>query len=153
MIHKVALLFCCLALSACAGVSRQQVRMPEQEVELEDPTGTRIYFLRKTQTYGKSLAVTVRDGDTEIGRIAQQDYLCWEGFPGRRLITAVLERRSIDGGDVESYLDLPGEPGQVYYCAAECEAGNYGKLKIELLSPEDGRALLKHRQPADEEKP
>jgi len=137
-----------LSFSACKGSSIQRVLQPRQEVAVEDSSGARVYFLRSSQAFGRRRMLRVLENEREIGRIAQGRYLCWETTPSRKLITAVFERRPIDGGDITGVLDLSCEPGQVYYCVAEQAMNDKGAPKLRTLSAAEGRALVEKQRPA-----
>ncbi|MAB80783.1 MAG: hypothetical protein CMJ89_15650 [Planctomycetes bacterium] len=149
MSRFLVLFLAVLSWSACQSPSVQNVAMPDLEAVVEDPSLARIYFLRRPQFYGRARMLRTYENNQLRGRIAQGHYLCWETSPGRKLISAVYERRVLDGGDVEGVLGLECEAGKVYYCAVEEVAKNQGAPRLEALSASEGQAMLPEQKPAN----
>src|SRR5262245_21876750 len=100
-------------LGACATASYQTRPMPPQNVEVSRPEVARVYLMREGQMRGKVRSVRVEDGDTDIGALDQNEFLCWERAPGRTLITVNYEGGPFEGGQALESLDA--EAGHAYY--------------------------------------
>jgi len=142
------LLLVLLFLGSCKAPSIQSVAMPDQEVSIEDRSLSRIYFMRRPQTYGRLRMIRGYENRRQMGRVRAGRYLCWETNAGRKLISGVYERRPIDGGDIEGVLDLLCEAGRVYYVAVELDRTRMGHPELSLLSEADGMKLLRAQTPA-----
>jgi len=140
-------LFAAALLSACAADSFQRAPMPSQEVEITSPSVARVYLLRMPQHLGTLRTVSVRDNDTEIGRIARSDYLCWERAPGRSVVTLTYEGADVDGGGNQGLIDLQVEAGEVCYYALTIDP-DWRKPVVRMLGKEEGKKLLKDMTPA-----
>ena len=140
-----------LLLGSCKAPSVQYVPMPSQDSSLEDRSLARIYLIRRPQTYGRLRMVRGFENTRLIGRIRSDKYLCWETNAGRKLLSAVYERRPVDGGDIEGVLDLLCEPGQVYYIGVQLDSNRMGHPRLSLLEEIEGQRLLKSQAPATRE--
>jgi len=94
--------------SGCAS-TRQYVPLPDMSKRIGNPQQSRIVVMRPGRAWA-SVPVAVRDGETRIGRIGPNGYLCWERPPGATTVTT--EGR----GAGKRHLTL--QPGQDYYLIA-----------------------------------
>ena len=132
---------------ACAADSYQRVPAPAQDVEVTSPAVARIYILRMPQHLGRIRSVSVRDDELEIGRVARNDYLCWERAPGRSLVTLTYEGAEIDGGGKQGLIDLQCAAGEVCYYGLSIDKA-WRKPVVRLLERDEARELLKGMSPA-----
>jgi len=153
-----------LLLAGCAGTSIQYPPFPDQTKRIEDPAKARIYLVRppgginaqgRFIFYGIGPAATGPRVDPRqwlpaapifgvypenpapdspwrtIGEIVAGSYLCWEEPP------RVLKLR--DTGPINLTA------GNVYYLRIRSPA--FAALKLEVISDEEGQALLKECRP------
>jgi hypothetical protein len=134
-------------LTACAGSSYQKVPYPAQDVPVSRPDLSRIYLLRESSVRGVLQSIRVLDGDTEIGEIKSDDYLCWERPAGRSLVKLYYQGSSVWMGETEGLLDLRTEPGKRYVYSIGL---TYPERKPEtkLLSDKEAQEILASRSPA-----
>ena len=137
-----------LLFASCKSPSVQSVPMPDQEASIEDSTMSRIYLMRTPQTFGRLRMMRGYENTHARGRIEQGRYLCWETNAGRKLISAVYERRPVDGGDIEGVLDLLCEAGQVYYVSVTLDATRMGHPQLSVLDESEGQSMLASQSPA-----
>jgi hypothetical protein len=134
-------------LCACAGSGHQKVPMPAQNVAVSRADVCRIYVLRSSDARGSLRNIRVYDGDTEIGTIDSDEYLCWERPPGKSLVRLYYEGVGIGVGEQEGLLDHRGDAGQRYVYSIELSYPDR-QPKWTLLSPQDANAILAERKPA-----
>ena len=135
-------------LAACTTTSVQEFAQPDTSVPLQNPSRSRIYVMRAEQVLGSALPARIYEDRDLVGHIMEGSYVCWDGRPGRRLLSAVLERRPIDGGDIEGLMDLVTEGGGTYFVKVAFRNSDR-KPELSLMGAEEGRALLARRKPAD----
>jgi hypothetical protein len=133
-------------LVACAGAGHQSVPMPLPGSSVPSDR-CRVYLAREDTTAGSLRNVRVFDGDTEIGVIDENEFLCWDRRPGRGVGRVVFEGLSYDTQAVENVFDLPREPGTIGYYAIRIEHSGR-KPEVTPLSMEAGKALIEARSPA-----
>jgi hypothetical protein len=135
-----------LLLAACAGSGYQRVPMPPPDASVPADR-CRVYLARQDTTAGSIRNVRVLDGDTEVGVIHEDEFLCWERKPERGFGRAVFEGLGPAIASVESVFDLTLAPGATGYYSIRIVYGGH-KPEITPLSPEEGRALIEQRSPA-----
>jgi hypothetical protein len=153
---RLALLACAALAAACAASSKQLVPMPPQDVELSHPELCRVYVFRSSQVMGSPRTLQVFDGETEIGKLAGDEYLCWERPAGRSLQRVYYDGPRLTAGEREQLLDLQAAPGSVHYFGIslrrtseqKAHGGTIGSPRLESLSADEGRELLKQTKPA-----
>jgi hypothetical protein len=135
-----------LLLAACAGSGYQRIPVPDLDASVPGDR-CRVYLARADTTAGSIRNVRVFDGETEIGVIHEDEFLCWERQPERGFGRAVFEGLGPNLAAVESVFDLPREPGTTSYYSIRIVYGGH-KPEITLISSEEGRALIEQRSPA-----
>jgi hypothetical protein len=130
-------------LSACTGAGYQSVPRPAGNVSAEL---CRVYIAREDTVAGSIRSVRVFDGDTEIGLIAEDEFLCWDRRPVRGVGRLFFEGVGLQSS-VENVFDLPREPGTSSYFAIRVSR-EQRKPEIERVSEAAGRALMAARTPA-----
>jgi hypothetical protein len=135
-----------LFLASCAGSGYQRVAMPLPSASVPGDR-CRVYVAREKTAAGSIRNVRVFDGDTEIGVIHEDEFLCWERKPERGVGRLVFEGISPDTAAVENVFDLPREPGTAGYYAIRIEHSGR-RPEITPLSSEAGKALIEARSPA-----
>jgi hypothetical protein len=130
-------------LSACTGAGHQSVPRPTGDVSAEL---CRVYVAREDTVAGSIRSVRVFDGDTEIGLIAEDEFLCWDRRPVRGVGRLFFEGVGLQT-EVENVFDLPRDPGTTSYYAIRVTR-EQRKPEIERVSEEAGRALMAARTPA-----
>lgn len=130
-----------LFLSGCA-TTGQYVMMPDQNVEIQDPSKARIYVLRPAGYFGSGISMVVKDGDREIGNTKGGGrYLCWEREPGIADITSQSENKS--------RLSVNVEAGRCYYILQSVEVGFFiSRNRLSLLDEDQGKKYLRKCKPA-----
>lgn len=135
-----------LLLAACAGSGHQRMPMPPLDASVPGDL-CRVYVAREDTIAGSIRNVRVFDGDTEVGVIHENEFLCWERRPQRGFGRVVFEGLGPDLAAVENLFDLPREPGTAsYYAIRIVQSGH--KPEVALLSSEAGKALIQARSPA-----
>jgi len=130
---------------ACAGSGSQRVPMPAPGTSVPSDR-CRVYIAREDTTAGSIRNVRVFDGETEIGEIHEDEFLCWERRPERGVGRLVFEGVGLLSA-VENVFDLPREPGTVAYYGIRITR-EQRKPEVQRLSSEAGRALIEARSPA-----
>lgn len=150
MALRAALLCALTALSsACAADSYQRVPFPRQDVEVSSSSVSRIYVLRPGEAKGFHRYVLVEEDTHEIGRVANDGYLCWERGPGRFLLTLTIEPVELaDGKPQQLFVDVKCEAGHTYYYAVNVNA-SWGKGEVRPLERGEARPLLEELSPTD----
>jgi hypothetical protein len=132
-----------LLLAGCRAGTYQRVPVPPQDVQISSSSVSRIYLLRMPEAKGYYRSVTVTDNSKEVGRIGNDSYLCWERSPERTLLALEVEPVEMVGGKAtELLVDVPCEPGKVYYYAISVDA-SWNKPKVSQLEESEARELLK----------
>ena len=132
-----------LALSSCAAGSQQRVPVPPQDVEVSSSSVSRIYLLRMPEAKGFYRSVRVEDNEREIGRIGNDNFLCWERPPARTLLTLEVESVELAGKKpTELFVDVACEAGQAYYYAISVDAA-WDRPRVRQLQRDEARELLK----------
>jgi len=133
-------------LCACATETYQRVPSPRPDAAV--PTDVcRVYIARQDVTAGSLRNVRVFDGDTEIGVLGEEEFLCWDRKAGRGTGSAVFEGMDFRTREVENVFDLPREGGTTTWFGISVRREDR-KPQIEQLSSADGRALMAKRRPA-----
>lgn len=166
-----------LLFSGCSSLTIQYPPFPDQTIRIEDPSKARVYFIRpenawnanvRFQVYGSDPAATgprpnlskqpivVRptlgiflknpDPDTPyrlFGTIGNGGYLCWEEPPQRFTFYRVQ-------GETNSAASIDLEAGNVYYFRGSMPGFWRPKPTIEIITEEEGQALLKKCLPPDD---
>jgi hypothetical protein len=135
-----------LLLVGCAGPGGQRVPMPPLEASVAGDR-CRVFVAREDTVAGSIRNVRVFDGDTEIGVIDEQEFLCWERKPVRGYGRVVFEGIGLELAAVENLFDLPREPGTTGYYSIRIPHEGH-KPEVTLLSSEAGLALIDSRSPA-----
>jgi len=148
--RTIALAASALALVACAGDTYQRVSSPPPSSAVP-PDACRVYIARKDVTAGSLRNVRVFDGDTEIGVIGEDEYLCWDRSAGRGTGRVVFEGLDYRTQSVENLFDLPREAGTTTWFGISVRREDR-KPVIESLGSVDGRALIEKRRPAAKKK-
>jgi hypothetical protein len=143
-----ALLLASMGLAAgCTAASHQSVPLPAQDVTVTRPDLARIYFVREDRTGLHRNKLLVFDGETEIGGLTPDTYLCWERAGGRSLGRAFYEAIDPSKGKIEGVIDLDCPAGRAYYFNVIVDREG-GKPSVVALDPEEGRHLVASRRPA-----
>lgn len=135
-----------LLFAACAGAGHQLVPRPALDSSVASDR-CRVFIAREETVAGSIRNVRVFDGETEIGEIQQEEFLCWERRPARGFGRVVFEGLGLDLAAVENVFDLPREPGTAGYYAIRIPHEGH-KPEVTLLSAEAGKALIESRSPA-----
>jgi hypothetical protein len=143
---SIAGLSLAVLLAGCAGSGHQRVPMPPLGAGVPSDR-CRVYVAREDTVAGSIRNVRVFDGDTEIGVIQEEEFLCWERKPERGFGRVVFEGVSLDTLAVENVFDLPREAGSAAYYAVRIQHSGH-KPEVTLLSSEAGKALIEARSPA-----
>jgi len=134
------------SLAACAGAGHQSVPRPDESRAVAGDR-CRVYVAREDVRAGSGRLVRVLDGDTEIGSIAEGEYLCWDRAPVRGIGGLVYEGLAPQLREVENVFDLPREPGTTSWFVIEIpHAGR--QPQIRAVPADEGRALVARRKPA-----
>jgi hypothetical protein len=104
-------------------------------------------FVVREEVRGWLRNVRILDGQTEIGLLERDHYLCWDRLPERGVGTALFEGIEPKRQEVENVFDLPREPGSTGWFALSIERAQRQPL-IRALTPDQGRALVAQRRPA-----
>jgi hypothetical protein len=134
------------ALSACAGATYQLLPSPPPGSTVA-PDACRVYVARLDVTAGSLRNVRVFDGDTEVGVLGEEDYLCWDRPARRGPGFAVFEGIDFRTQEVENVFDLPREGGTTAWFGITVRREDR-KPTVEPLSGVDGNALIAKRRPA-----
>jgi hypothetical protein len=118
----------------------QTVPMPDQSVDLGQPSRARLYVIRSNQTVWQRAPLRVYDGEELLAQLQPGSYLCWERNPARFLGRLVLERSRMEG-DVEGLYDSKLEPGDVRYVVVSLD-NSADKLVTERIDAKTGKALV-----------
>ncbi len=144
-------LFCIaagLSFVACgSSPSIQEVEMPDLSVAIENPNFARIYLFRNDQEFGTTHYVTIYQDDERLGMIGEDDFFCWERYPGRTNIHIVIERSGLQSGTKQGVELIDLEPGMILYGQIEFPVKRRRPYII-WLKPADGREALAQRKPA-----
>ena len=128
-------------LGSCASYSSyQSVPMPDQSVELEQASKSRLYVIRADQVVWQRAPLLVYDGEELLGKLRPGAYLCWERDPARFLGRLILDRPKMEGA-VEQLYDVKLEAGDVRYVRVSFNNGP-DLLVTEQLDSEAGKALV-----------
>lgn len=128
-------------LGSCASYgSYQTVPMPDQSVELGQPSRARLYVIRANQAVWQRAPLMVYDNEELLGQLQPGAYLCWERNPARFLGRLVLDRPRLEG-NVEGLYDAKLEAGDVRYVLVTFNNGP-DLLVTERLDAETGKALV-----------
>jgi hypothetical protein len=143
-VQLVCLLLMLLVVTGCATTS-QNVPFPSQSVAIENPAMARIYVVRPASV-GGAVKMMVLDGQKAIGKTGPNSYLCWEREAGTTEIVSEAENTS--------KLPLTVDAGKAYYIKQALRMGLVmARCKLELLSEDVGRSLVKKcKPPKTEEK-
>lgn len=137
-----------LASLLCACATDTYQRLPNPPPDSAVPADAcRVYIARLDMTAGSLGSVRVSDGDTEIGVIGEEEFLCWDRPARRGTGNAVFEGLDYRTREVENVFDLPREGGTTTWFGISVRREDR-KPQIERLSSEDGRALIAKRRPA-----
>lgn len=138
-----------LALSlwatACSAPARQQVPLPAQDVTVTRADLARIYFVREESTGLRKSEIQVFDGETEIGLLTADTFLCWERPGGQSLGRAFYQALDPSLGRLDGIVDLACPAGAAYYFNVTVRRED-GKPVITALEPSAGRALVARRK-------
>ncbi len=141
-----------LLFGACGtSPSRQDVRMPDLSVEIENPAQARIYLFRNDQEWGTTHTVTIYQDDDRLGMLGENDFFCWETHPGRTNLHVIIERSGLQAGTKEGVILLDLEPGMVLYGRIEFPVKRR-RPYILWLNPADGREAIANLNPAPRRK-
>lgn len=144
---RSALLVLLLLPAGCSTPSSlQRVPFPPQDVTVTRDDLTRIYLLREGWVGLGEKEVEVLDGDTDIGAVTSETYLCWERPAGRTLGRAFYNAGPARG-KLEGVADFDCAAGRAYYFKVTVEREG-GKPEVHILDPEEGRKLVATRKPA-----
>jgi len=144
-----SLLISVVSTFGCKASSHQRVPFPAQDVAVTSPDLARIYFVREDSTHLHLAEIVVYDGTKEIGALTSDTYLCWERPGGRTLGRAWYEARDVSKGQLEGIADLNCAAGRAYYFNVVVNREG-GKPEVSPIDPEEGRALVAKRRPADQ---
>lgn len=133
-------------IGACAGSGYQSVPMPAPDTSVPDDY-CRVYIAREDTAAGSIRNVRVFDGDTEIGVIHEDEFLCWQRRPQRGVGNVVFEGLGPKLTGVENVFDLPRTPGATAYFAIRIQHEG-SKPEVAQLSSAAGEALIAARSPA-----
>jgi hypothetical protein len=133
---------------SCQAPSRQYVPQPPNGVAAPAEGMCRVYVARSRQFWGKIRSLEVVDGETRVGSIGSDGYLCWERGPGLAAIQVLYHGAVLDEGVVEGLLHFDGEAGGTYYYAVHLRQSDR-KPEIKLLDALEGQALIAERSAAD----
>lgn len=133
-------------LSACAAASWQAVARPDPDDPI--PAGHARVVVVRTGVLGSLREVRIWDEQREIGALGGDGWICWDRVARRGVGRALFEGYAADGGPVESLFDLPREPGTTTWAVLGLRSGDR-KPVAELVTPEEGRALIAERDPAE----
>ena len=117
--------------------------MPDQSVEIEDPTLARLYVFRQWTVIEWHNPLKIYMEGRRIGVIGDGDYLCVEVPPGAHLVQMTLERKghAVDP-DGQEYVTV--RAGQVLYLKIGLFTGTRWP-RFEILAEADGREALEGR--------
>lgn len=136
-ITKATTLAACLLAALVTGCATNQqfVRVPNQNVRVEDPTKGRIYVIRPAAS-GAAASMEIWDGKVHVGNTGAKSFLCWERKPGEAIITGKEENASTVSVWVKA-----NEP---YYIFQHMRMGWWAaRNEMEVVSEEKGKELLK----------
>lgn len=133
-------------LGACAGTGYQRAAWPDEAAPVAADR-CRVYVARQDGMAGTGRHVRVIDGETEIGAIGENEYLCWDRPAGQALGTLYYEGLAPDLREVENVFDLPREGGSTTWFGIEIPHSGR-QPRILLLTPAEGQALVARRRPA-----
>ena len=131
--------------AGCRAGAHQNVPLPAQDVSITRADVARIYFVREDGD--RRQGVKVFDGETEIGVLTPDTFLCWERPGGRTLGRAFYEAIDPTRGGIEGISDLDCPAGVASYFSVRVARGE-GKPTVVALAPEEGRRLVAERRPA-----
>ncbi len=137
-----------LLFGACAASpSAQEIPMPDQTVELENPNLARIYIYRNDQEWGTTHYVTIYQGDVKVGMLGEDDYFCWEYHPGRTTLRVVIERSGLQSGTKQGIALRDLEAGMILYGRIDFPVSRR-RPTITWMVPSDGRQAISQLRPA-----
>ena len=136
-----------LLVAACAATSWQAVPRPDPDDPIPDGWA-RVVVVRDFGFIGGVRAVRIWDEAREIGVIGEDGYLIWDRQARRGVGRAEFEGYVLDGGPVENVFDMPRESGTTTWAVLRLTQGER-KPVAEVVSPEEGRALIAKRKPAE----
>lgn len=110
---RLSILFIVPIFINCASTI-QFANYPNQKVEIEDSTKSRIYVYRPT-SFGGAISIPILSGNKLIGNTGSNGYLCWEEEPGEMTLQAKAE--NIDT------LKFRSMSGQQYYVKQSIRMG------------------------------
>jgi hypothetical protein len=138
-----------LLLAACTGPGHQSVPVPAQDSAV--PAGhARVYLMREDVLAGSRRQVVVSDGGVEIGSLAEDEYLCWDRVARQGAGHLVFHGVDPAQRDVESFFELPAEPGTTSYYVIRIQREDRKPL-IEPVSADDGARMVRERKPSARE--
>ncbi len=138
-------LICLTFVASCTSPSYQSVARPT-ETEAVGADRCRVYVARSDDVKGSLRSVRISDQGVVIGRIGDNEYLCWDRPAERGAGQVFYEGLDPRFEDVESLFDLPREGGTTTWFALRI--GEQRKPEIVPLSADEGRALIAKRHPA-----
>ena len=133
--------------AACKMPSEQRVPLPDQSLTVSRSDWTRIYFVRDDDTVVQNLPVRVTDQETEIGKLTEDTYLCWERPAGRTLGRVWYDAIDPSRGKLEGIVDLNCSAGRAFYFNVRIGKED-GRPIVTELGAEEGRQLVASRKPA-----
>ncbi len=144
-----------LALALIAGCSTSSVQivpMPDQGVKLSNPEMVRIYLMRGGAVFSENKKLFVADGDTIIGALGRDSYLCWDRPAKITQFKYYLDSGTRPTGDTQGNHRLVPEPGRTYYIEVSFPRGA-NRMKTDYLMEQYGAHLISKMEPAPLENP
>jgi hypothetical protein len=131
---------------ACASSSWQGVPQPYPDDPLADGYA-RVVVVRTFGVVGSLRDVRIFDEQREIGVLRSNGWMCWDRPARRGVGRAEFDGYVLDRGSVENVFDMPREAGTTTWAVLTLRASDR-KPMAEIVSPEEGRALIAGREPA-----
>jgi len=128
---KFALLAISLSIFAGSASTIQYVKIPDQNIPIEDTTKCRIYVYRPT-TFGYAVQIPITDSNNIVGKTGPNGYLCWERSPG----TIIVEGRA----ENTSAVSINAQNGKAYYVLQDIRMGILSaRTDLEIVEPARGK--------------
>ena len=142
------IIICVFPIILVEGCStKQSLALPDQNERLEDSGKARVYVMRISKAV--PVAGEIWDGETLIGSLGTDSYLCWEREPGEMVLRSGWFPALRPIGKKKEFFELrlQVEKGNVYYVMQQWRTGQELPTRLALLSEEYGRKKLAKCKP------
>ncbi len=148
----VPVILALVLIAGCSTSSFQIVPMPDTTVPNTNPEMTRVYVIRGGAIFSENRKLFVADGDTIIGALGRDSYLCWDRPTTITQLKYYLDAGTRPTGESEGNHRLVPEPGRTYYLEVSFPRGA-NRMKTTILMDQYAKHLLSSMKPAPVEIP